>query len=194
MLLTEGLWYASQVLYGDFRFVTSSLSHQPNLITINESPFTLRQNQVFLLRRCSVRSIQIHDLDLKLTGCPLRMDEWLWRLHLSVVDSGLLQSPVVPLEETIRTGRCCKGNVQGYLVPSGGSLQNSFVLVGMDCMKWCLVLPALVMRRGSVSAAGFSVPRKKSTCWEIGSFPQQGKLPSCIQPLGSYCWEKANGI
>ena len=85
MLLTEGLWYASQVLYGDFHFVTSSLSHQPNLITINESPFTLRQNQVFLLKRCSVHSIQIHDLDLKLTGCPLRMDEWLWRLHLSVV-------------------------------------------------------------------------------------------------------------
>lgn len=166
MLLTEGLWYASQVLYGDFHFVTSSLSHQPNLITINESPFTLRQNQVFLLKRCSVRSIQIHDLDLKLTGCPLRMDEWLWRLHLSVVDSRLLQSPAVPLEETIRMGRYYKGNIQGYLVPNEVSLKHQLCPCG-----------------GGVYEV---VVRKKSARWEMGSFPQQGMLPSCAQPLRSY--------
>lgn len=131
MLLTEGQWYASQVLYGDFHFVTSSLSHQPNLITINESPFTLRQNQVFLLKRCSVQSIQIHDLDLELTGCPLRMDEWLWRLHLSVVDSPLLQSPAVPLEETIKKGRYSKWmSLIAYLVPNEVSLKCSSALVG----------------------------------------------------------------
>lgn len=34
--------------YGDFHFVTSSLSHQPNLITINELPFIPEAKPGFL--------------------------------------------------------------------------------------------------------------------------------------------------
>lgn len=169
MLLTEGQWYASQVLYGDFHFVTSSLSHQPNLITINESPFTLRQNQVFLLKRCSVHSIQIHDLDLKLTGCPLRMDEWLWRLHLSVVYNPLLQFPAVPSEETIKKRRYCKTDVPDSLPRAKwGFIKEELCPCGVKYMK--------VIERNQ--------PTEK-----MGSSYSKGG----VQPLGSYCWEKANG-
>jgi hypothetical protein len=50
------------------------------------------------------------------------------------------------------------------------------------------------MRGDFVSAAAFSVYRKKIKLREIGSFPWQAMLPSYIQLLGFYCWENDKGI